>query len=389
MPDGVGGQPSALPLPLVNRARPALVGASGQRSSYVRWLVAGLFALALAGVIAGLLLGRAPRPETVAPRLPEGNVAVGPAADAVLGLGRLVPRGRVVAVAAPFGAGDARIDELLVTEGQRVAAGAVLAVLDGEPSLRAAVASAEATVGLREAGLVQARVQAMSSRDEARAALSRTEAAITANRRDLDRATDLASRGASTPQVVDQRRMALAGAEADAATARAALLRYDIPDLERQADVAVARAAFAAAVADLERARADLGRATVRAPFAGMVLTLLARPGERPGDGGLMTFGALDDMIAEVEIYENHIGRLREGMAGTLTAPALAAPLVGWVSRIGAEVLRQTLTDTSPAANTDSRVVRITLDLDPASAAAAARLPNLQVIARIGAVVKR
>jgi hypothetical protein len=46
-------------------------------------------------------------------------------------------------------------------------------------------------------------------------------------------------------------------------------------------------------------------------------------------------------------------------------------------------VLRQTLTDASPAANTDTRVVRAVVELDAASAAIAARFANLQVAARV------
>ena len=87
-------------------------------------------------------------------------------------------------------------------------------------------------------------------------------------------------------------------------------------------------------------------------------------------------------MTAEIEIYENEAGAIVPGAATTLVAEALPQPLAGTVRRVGLEILRQTLTDASPAANTDTRVVRVSVDLDSASAAIAARFANLQVTAR-------
>lgn len=377
-----------LPLPLVRRdqprpsPRPAGRGGSRWRRGLGVLLVVGL---AAAGVAAWL--GRAPRPDAVAPAplvLPAGPVAAPVPPGTVVGLGRLVPRGRIVVLAPPFGAGDARIAELRAVEGERVEAGMVLALLDSAPSLQAALAAAaaEATVAAREAALDQARVVTAAARDDARASLRRAEAAIVANRRDLDRALVLVGRAATTEQVLDQRRVTLAEAEAEAARARAALLRYDGP-AEEQADIVLARRTLEAARAEAAQARANLERAVLRAPFAGSVLTPQARAGERIGEAGLGSFADLDDMIAEIEVYETHLRALAPGQPATILAAALPAPLAGRLSQIGAEILRQTLTDTSPAANTDSRVARVTAELDAASREVAARFPGLQVTARI------
>jgi HlyD family secretion protein len=126
-----------------------------------------------------------------------------------------------------------------------------------------------------------------------------------------------------------------------------------------------------------------LERAAVRAPFDGVVLTLAARPGERVGGAaGLMSFAALDGMVAECEVYETHLRRLAPGQRVELRAAALPAPLAGRVERVGREILRQTLTDASPAANTDSRVARVQVALEGADAEVAARFLGLQVLAR-------
>jgi HlyD family secretion protein len=53
------------------------------------------------------------------------------------------------------------------------------------------------------------------------------------------------------------------------------------------------------------------------------------------------------------------------------------------VSRIGTLVGRQSVTADDPAANTDARVLLVTVALDDGSSARAARFVNLEVVARI------
>ena len=113
------------------------------------------------------------------------------------------------------------------------------------------------------------------------------------------------------------------------------------------------------------------------------MLTVHVRAGEKPGAKGILNLGNLDVMTAEAEIYQTQIGRVAVGDPATLSADALSRPLRGSVSRVGLEVGRQTLTDTSPAANTDARVVKVYIRLDPDSAGIARRFTNLQVVARI------
>ena len=368
----------ALPLLVVSRdgQAPAVAG----RSRRGRYLALAAFGLSAAAF--GAVLVSTPSTGPAQSRLPQGNVAAPGEPGSVLGLGKLLPRTRLLTIATPFGAGDARIAELHVEEGQRVPAGTILAVLDSAASLRAALGGAEATLAAREAALAQTILMVTTARDEARASLARAEAAVINTRRDFERAESLIARGAATEQTRDQRRLAYDQAVHDVARARAALIRYDAPDSDVQVDVIVARRNLEAARAELERARADLDKALIRAPATGTVLTINARPGERPGASGLMSFGSLDDMVAEVEIYETEIGALAVGDRVRLTAAALPHPLVGRIARVGVEVLRQTLTDASPAANTDTRVLRVTVDLDRPSAEVASRFANLQVTAR-------
>ena len=301
----------------------------------------------------------------------------------VVGLGRLVPRGDVVTVAPPFGAGDARIAELHVAEGQTVKRGVLLATLDNERSLKAAVDTAQAAVASRGASVAQVREAVIASRGEARASLARAEALVVTARHDYERFKNLHGRGFAADAVVEAKRTAFEQAQQDVARAKATLSRYAFVNIEKQADVVVSMRALDAARADLKRARSDLEKAYVRAPSAGTVLTVRVRPGEKPGADGILTLGNIAQMTAEVEVYQTAIGAVKVGDRVRISADALPQVLEGTVSRVGLEVGRQTLTDADPAANTDARVVKVYVTLSPAAIAVARRFTNLQVVARI------
>jgi HlyD family secretion protein len=316
----------------------------------------------------------ATRPETASAPAP---------ARVVLGLGKLLPAGEVIVIAPPFGAGDARVSELRVAEGERVARGAILAVLDSERLFLAALESARAGVAAREAVLAQVRGGVESSRAEARAALARAMSAADTAAREYDRAEELRRRGAATEQLLDQRRAAREETSREVERLRATLGRYGDGPIDAQADVVVASRNLDSARADFERAQADLEKAYVRAPTDATVIAVEARPGEKPGTRGILKLGDIERMMIEVEVYQAQIARVAVGAAVEARAEALARPLNGVVTRIGLEVGRQTLVDANPAANTDARVVKVTVALDPASAELARGLTNLQVTARI------
>ena len=96
-----------------------------------------------------------------------------------------------------------------------------------------------------------------------------------------------------------------------------------------------------------------------------------------------MNLGNIDRMKVDVEVYQSLIGRVALGDPVEVTGEALPLPLKGTVTRIGLEVGRQNLVDASPAANTDARVVKVTVALEPDSSHLAQRFTNLQVIGRI------
>lgn len=129
--------------------------------------------------------------------------------------------------------------------------------------------------------------------------------------------------------------------------------------------------------AQIREARAELARSFVRAPIAGRVLYVHARPGERVGEDGIVELGNTEAMFAIAEVYEDDIGRIEVGQRARVTSPVLSEPLSGAVDWIHLKVAMQDALGTDPAARKDARVVEVEIRLD--DSAAAARLTHLQV----------
>ncbi len=138
---------------------------------------------------------------------PAGAVAVqAVAANTVGALGRLMPKGDTITLALPFGAGDARVARWLVSEGQRVSAGQVIAELDNLSQRRALQATAAAQLVARRAALDQARSEARLGWAEAQAAAKRAHAARLVADQNLARLQSLAPSGVTTQAQLEQAR---------------------------------------------------------------------------------------------------------------------------------------------------------------------------------------
>lgn len=303
----------------------------------------------------------------------------------VVALGRIIPRGDVISVATPSGAGDARIADVRVTVGDDVEASDILAVLDNLPQLQSAVASAEAALRVREANLIQTRVSNSASRAEAQASLERAQAAADVAQSELERITTLFERGVTTRATFDQAVATATQAARDVEGAQATLSRYATSSEIVQADIAVAEANLDAARAALASAEQDLDRAYVRAPERGKVLDINVRAGERPGTAGIIDLGDTSQMTVEAEVYQTMIRRVTIGDPVIVSADALSQDLTGTVTAIGLEIGRQSITSDDPAANTDARVVDVIVTLDDASSRIAAPFTNLAAVVRIDA----
>lgn len=301
----------------------------------------------------------------------------------VVGLARVMPRGDVVFVAAPYGASDARVAEILVAVGELVDRGAPLAYLDNRAALESAVFLAQANLAVRRATVLQTRSAVQASRDEAQATLDQARDTAREALASLDRTEELVARGVSSSVTRDAARTAAQQTALAVTRAEVTLARFSSAEIDDQPDVVVAVRNVEAAEAELARVERDLARGIVVAPIAGTILNIHATPGQRPPPEGVMEMGDISRMTAEVEVYQDRIATVRPGQPVELVARAIGRTLHGTVESIGLTVGRQGLLSDDVAANTDARVIRVVVALDALSSEIASRFTNLEVIARV------
>lgn len=327
----------------------------------------GAALLLAAAAVAGVAWSRSPAPAQ--PAATGGAAAPSVPIAALVAPGLVEARGNRVELG--FEA-SGRIAELLVEEGDAIAAGQLLGRLDDRIA-RARVARAEAAVEIAAARLQATRRGAR--RDEVRAAAAEADAAAAAAReRGLvrDRAEALL---ASHPDAIPLAEVDAARGQADAsaATARAAGARAALLRSGSRAEViAEARAAHAAALAELEEARAHLAHHELRAPRAGVALRRLHEAGEHVTAMPPTTVLVVADtthLELRVEVDEADVGRVAVGQPAWATALAYGdRRFTGRVTRVVGELGRKSPRLDDPRARIDTRVLEVVVALDDAPA---------------------
>ena len=309
----------------------------------------------------------------------------------VTALGRLEPEGEVISVAPPAGAmagAQVRLRRLLVEEGDTVRQGQLLAEMDSLPRLSRAVDEAAAQVAIAQTQLQVATATQRSELRTQQARLQRAEANLRTAAAEERRYRELYRSGAASASLYDSRSLSLETARAEVSEARSRLqrlqTRVSTADGAISLEEAQAQRELQAARSHLQRTTAERDDALVRAPIDGRVLSVLTRPGEVPGAGGILELGRTEHMQLVAEVYQSDRNRLHLGQPVSITSTAFTTPLHGMVNRIGAIVRRQSLINTDPSANTDTRVIEVRARLDQASSIRAADLSNLQVTAVFG-----
>ena len=179
----------------------------------------------------------------------------------------------------------ARVEEVLVSEGDRVKKGQLLARLD----LRAEEASRRST---------HAREQA------ARARAAAARAAVDELTQTLDRQRTLAANGAATHATVED-------------------LTLRVRTAEQNARAAAADAQVAAA--ELQRSTAELNNREILAPLDGIVVNRPLAAGEvvgLPGSEPIVELADFDQLIVEAEVPESRVAVLTRGTPGEITLDA-------------------------------------------------------------------
>ena len=141
-----------------------------------RWLIIlGILGLLVAGATIVYSFNFANRqPKTTATK-----EAIEPAIEAVTALGKIEPEGEVITLSPPPNMGGTRIAKLMVSEGERVQAGQVIALLDNHELKQAAVETAQQEVEVAQVNLAIVKAGAKTGDIEAqKAAIERLKAEL-------------------------------------------------------------------------------------------------------------------------------------------------------------------------------------------------------------------
>lgn len=217
-----------------------------------------------------------------------------------------------------------RVAEVLVREGERIQAGALILRLDA-PEVQAKLAQATAA---QEAAQAVARKAERGARPQeiemARLQWQRAETAATLAQTSWRRVEGLAREGLVADQKRDE---AYANWKASQDAALAARAQYDMArvgarDEDKAASAAQARQ-VAGAVAEVEVARAET---ELRSPLAGEVAKVLARAGELVPQGvAAVTIVDLADQWVVLNVREDRLVRFAIGSEFDAHVPALGA----------------------------------------------------------------
>lgn len=209
-----------------------------------------------------------------------------------------------------------RVQEVLVTEGDFVAAGQPLARMQID-TLQAQREEARAQHQQAVNGAASAAAQVAQRESDKRAAeavVVQRESELDAARRRLARSQTLSKEGASSIQELDDDRARVRSMQAAVNAARAQVTAAAAAiDAARPAQVG-AQSAIAAAQATVSRIDADIADSELRAPRAGRVQYRVTQPGEVLGAGGkVLNMVDLADVYMTFFLPEQAAGRVALG----------------------------------------------------------------------------
>jgi len=308
--------------------------------------------LALAAVIAML-----------APRIPDREAARAAGTEddkrwQAVAPGQVEPRSGEINIAAPV---MGRISEVLVRANDTVFAGEALLRLEDDEA-RARLASAEAQVGMRKR-LRNEQSSRTADRRKAEDAVADTERAVAEARLALDKAAAAKRAGGGSQASLDTARAASARAQD-----RLKQQRDELREIEAEAPLPnQTEGQLAIARSELTTAEAALDKMTIRAPIAGKVLQVNAKPGELASPSAAQPLVLLGDVSAlrvRAEVDEHDFGEIKIGQPAVVRAEAVRGrEFAGKVSAIAPIVQPGRINARGPRNLTDVNVVEVLVDL--------------------------
>lgn len=416
---------------------------------------------------------------------PKTELETPPPITKVSALGRLEPETEIIKLFAPVALDGDRVAKLLVKEGDKVQAGQVIAILDSRNKLEDALRIAKTQVAIAQSKLAQieagakigdiraqqatvSRLQAQLQGDKnaqqeaiarleaqwlgerqaqteviARldaqwkgdrqaqiATIQRLEAQLNNAEAEFRRYQQLATEGAISNSLFDEKGLSLETARQQLQEAKAVFTRIDATSQRqlseaqaelrrvngtnskqineakvalnriqgtgnkqvteakatltsiaevRPVDVQAAKTEVANAEAALKQAQTEVEQTFIRAPDAGRVMKIHTRPGEKISADGIVELAQTEQMVAVAEVYQSDISKVKLGQPAVITGEAFTGAIKGKVSQIGLQVSRQNVFSNQPGENLDRRVIEVKIRINPEDNPRVEALSNLQV----------
>jgi HlyD family secretion protein len=214
--------------------------------------------------------------------------------------------------------------------------------------------------------------------NEAKAILSRSQSTgnkqISEGKANLQRIIATGSKQVSEARAILARIQATSGKQASSAQGTLSKIAE-----VRPVDIAAAQAELKQAIAAEQEAKVNFEQSFVKAPESGVVFKINTRPGETVGTNGILELGEVKQMTVVAEVYQTSISKIKTGQMVKITSSSLPGDLSGKVDTIGWQIQRQNVINADPTENIDSRIVEVSIILDPESSQKAAKFTNLQV----------
>lgn len=341
------------------------------------------------------------------------NTQVIPKRTFITALGRIQPEGDIIQLSATVPLEGAKLEQILVQEGDFVKVGQVIAVLENHDRQREAVKLAQKEVTVAQANLAIVKAgakkgeinaqratirklyaQLQTERKVQLAAIERLKAELANAEIEFERNQQLARGGVISASELDRHRLTLNTAkkrveEAEANLSRVAdTLTEQIQEAKanldriaevRDVDVYKAQAEVERASAFLRQVQADLKLASVRAPINGQVIKINTRPGESISSNGIVELGQTERMQIVAEVYKTDIEKIQLGQKALITNDVFEGKLLGTVKDIGLSVRQQNVFSNQPGADVDRKIIEVKVDLAPEASQKVRHLNNLQV----------
>jgi multidrug resistance efflux pump len=256
---------------------------------------------------------------------------------------------------------SARVEELLVNEGDQVQAGQVIAKLESK-ELEAQYLQAKANLAAAEAKLAGLKAGSRPQQiAQAGAGSAQAEANLDNARKGYERMAMLYEKGAISAQQLDAAQTTLQVAQAQYEAADQSLNMTQ--EGSRIEDVQVAEAQAEQAAAALKNAQLALDNAVIKAPGDGVVAVRSVDAGEGVTVGqSLFNIVNLHDIWVAANIDEGDVGKITIGQTVDVTIDAYPGKTIkGEVSEVGAATGSQFAL--LPTENTSGNYTKVTQKL--------------------------